>query len=77
MEDTDFQKALLTYTIHMADNQTRIAEATVTISQHSVTISQQLTAVTAILERVIQTTDRTEQMVAKILAGTAPATVSH
>ena len=70
MEETDFQKALLNYVIHIADNQTRIAEA-------MVTLGQQNQAIAAILERVTQTTDRTEQMVAGILTRLEPEKVSH
>jgi hypothetical protein len=42
-----------------------------------VTLGTQNQAIASILERVTQTTDRTEQMVARILAGAAPDKVSH
>ena len=77
MEQKDFNDAVLNYVIHIADNQTRITEAMVTLGQQMVTISTQNQAIASILERVTQTTDRTEQMVARILAGAAPDKVSH
>lgn len=77
MEQKDFNDAVLNYVIHIADNQTRITEAMVTLGQQMVTISTQNQAIASILERITQTTDRTEQMVARILAGAAPDKVSH
>jgi hypothetical protein len=68
MDDTELQKALLNYVIHIADNQTRIAEAMATLGQQVTIMNAQSQAVAAILERVVQTTDRSEQMVARILA---------
>ncbi len=62
-EDQDFQKLIVNYLIHIADNQTRIAEAMATLGQ--------------ILERVVQTTDRTEQIVAGILTRLELEKVSH
>ena len=63
MEDQDYQKLTVNYLAHIADNQTRITEAMATLGQ--------------ILERVVQTTDRTEQMVAGILTRLEPEKVSH
>ena len=77
MEEQDFQKAILNYVIHIADNQTRIAEAMATLGQQVAIMSTHSQAIAAMLERVVQTTDRTEQMVARILAGAAPDKVSH
>ena len=70
MEEQDSQKAVLHYAIHIADNQTRIAEAIVALGT-------QTQAIAAIRERVVQTTDRTEHMVASRLTCSAPDKVSH
>jgi len=70
MEEQDFQKAILNYVIHIADNQTRIAEA-------MATLGAQNQAIARILEKVTQTNDRTEQMVAGILTRLESDKVSH
>ena len=70
MEEHEWQKALLTYVIHIADNQTRIAEA-------MVALGNQNQAIASILERITQTTDRTEQMVAGLLTRIESDKLSH
>jgi hypothetical protein len=77
MEQKDFTDAVLNYVIHIADNQSKMVEYQTRMVEALATISKQAEATAAILERVVQTTDRTEQMVARILAGAAPDKVSH
>jgi hypothetical protein len=77
MEPHDLTEATLNYVIHIADNQTRMAEAMATIAQQTIRQTEALATISAILERVVQTTDRTEQMTLRILAATTPKTGSH
>ncbi len=77
MEEQDFQKAILNYVIHIADNQTRIAESQARIAEAMATLGAQSQEIARILEKVTQTTYRTEQMVAGILTRLESDKVSH
>lgn len=77
MEQKDFNDAVLNYVIHISDHQTKMVEYQARMAEALAAISAQGQSIAAILERVVQTTDRTEQRVARILATTAPEKMSH